>query len=245
MSSCPKGKPGLFFSWLPQRLKRLLDIGCASSFMVATLSSKVEESYGVDLDFPKLTQARKKFPHITYLNGAGERLPFKDETFDAVTFFETLEHVDNEAVFLSEVHRVVKPGGTVLLSVPNRGFMAFFDVDNIFFRPILLFAKRFNLYTGFDDYHLKYHRNYSLQELENLFEAKFVIERVYYGGLIANRVVFIFYKSVYLFFLLVFRNRKLKLYDIMHDWMDKITTWDFDHSYGRKSDKLCLMARKI
>jgi len=42
------------------------------------------------------------------------------ETFDIVSFFEVLEHQDNPTVFLSQVRRLVKPGGHIALSVPNR-----------------------------------------------------------------------------------------------------------------------------
>ncbi len=51
--------------------------------------------------------------------GADGRLPFPDDWFDAVVSIEVVEHVENQFAFLRELARIVKPGGTVVVTTPN------------------------------------------------------------------------------------------------------------------------------
>ena len=56
---------------------------------------------------------------MTFLCGDATRLPFEDETFDAVTMFDLIEHVPDDAGAIREGLRVLKAGGYLLLSTPN------------------------------------------------------------------------------------------------------------------------------
>jgi SAM-dependent methyltransferase len=47
-------------------------------------------------------------------------IPFPDAEFDAVVTFETIEHIEDDAVYVAEIWRVLKPGGVLLLSTPNK-----------------------------------------------------------------------------------------------------------------------------
>lgn len=55
-----------------------------------------------------------------FIRGNGQLLPFKGDTFDIVTCIETLEHIEDYKSVLREIHRVVKPNGTVIVSTPIR-----------------------------------------------------------------------------------------------------------------------------
>jgi len=55
----------------------------------------------------------------------GEKLPFQDDEFDFVNMSEVIEHVEDPKKVMSEVYRVLKPGGKVYVSVPNR--FGFYD----------------------------------------------------------------------------------------------------------------------
>jgi SAM-dependent methyltransferase len=57
---------------------------------------------------------------LPVINGAGERLPFADATFDLAIAWDVVEHVQNPDMLLAELARVVRPGGRVLLTVINR-----------------------------------------------------------------------------------------------------------------------------
>jgi len=57
---------------------------------------------------------------LPVVNGAGERLPFADASFDLAIAWDVVEHVQDPALLLSELARILRPGGRVLLTVINR-----------------------------------------------------------------------------------------------------------------------------
>jgi ubiquinone/menaquinone biosynthesis C-methylase UbiE len=238
------GKPRLFMAWMPEGVDALLDVGCAFSFMLDLLGRKARRRFGVEYDVEKLREARQRFPDIHYACGSGEALPMADATMDVVTFFEVLEHVENERRFLEEVHRVLKPGGLIMLSVPNKGDVEWMDIDNLVFTPALALVKKLGFCRNVSDYYLRPHHHYSLEDLRRLFGSLFTIEKVYYGGLAANQIGFLLYKSAYLALQTLGLSHQNGLLKTLERWMDRITSWDFDHSYGPRSDKLCALARK-
>ncbi|MBN2566854.1 class I SAM-dependent methyltransferase [Candidatus Woesearchaeota archaeon] len=68
---------------------------------------------------PRLTAiARRLHPSEEFLSGSLERLPFKDASFDAVISLETLEHTSSPSRFLTELFRVLRPGGQLIMSLP-------------------------------------------------------------------------------------------------------------------------------
>lgn len=239
------GVPKLFFNWMDEEVDFLLDVGCASSFMLDFLGKKAKKKIGLDFDIEKLAEAKVIYSNVHYVCGSGEYLPFKNNSFDIVTFFETLEHVENERRFLKEIHRVLKADGVIMLSVPNRGAVEILDMDNIFFTPILWVLKKLGFFKSVSDYYLRYHRHYSRKGLEKLLGSLFKIEKVYYGGLIANQLAFLIYKSLYLLLLLLKFKRSSRILQFLHSWMIRIGSWDFDHSYGRLSNNLSIYARKV
>jgi SAM-dependent methyltransferase len=239
-----KGKARLFHAWMPEGAESVLDVGCAFSFMLNLLGRKARHRFGLEYDHSKLVEARARYPEIHFACGSGEAMPFRSASLEVVTFFEVLEHVVNEEQFLSEVHRVLRPGGTILMSVPNKGWAEWMDMDNLVFTPALKVARKMGFCKGVSDYYLRHHRHYSVADLERLFAGKLRIEKVYYGGLFANQIGFLVYKTVYLMLLACHLTPK-RLMLAMERWMDAITSWDFDHSYGRRSDKLCVLARRI
>lgn len=239
------GKARLFLNWMPEKADSLLDIGCASSFMLNLLGKRSRKRFGLDIELEKIIEGKSRFDHIDYVCASGEELPFKVNSIDVVTFFEVLEHVDNEKEFMKEIYRVLKPNGAIMLSVPNKGAVACLDMDNVFFTPILSILKRLGFFENISDYYLKSHRHYSAGDLETLFKPFFKIEKVYYGGLFVNQLGFLIYKSLYILLLLLKINMDCKLFRILSIGMDRVSSWDFEHSFGRMSDKLSIYAVKI
>jgi len=90
---------------------RLLDVGCGQKPYAHLFD--VEEYVGLEIDTPD-SRARKKADY--FYDGA--RFPFPDASFDCLLCNQVLEHVFEPDLFLSEIHRVLKPGGQLLLSVP-------------------------------------------------------------------------------------------------------------------------------
>ena len=111
--------------------KRVLDVGCGPGNLLVALSDDVPELLiGVDLDMTFLVFGRS---HIEKLNipisdepnlmcASLPTLPFRDETFDLVTCFLVMPHVPDDKVALSELARVLKPGGTLAISGHGLGF---------------------------------------------------------------------------------------------------------------------------
>lgn len=90
---------------------RLLDVGCGSKPYRPLF--KVDEYVGLDID----SETSRLRGVADYLYD-GKAFPFEDASFDAVLCNQVLEHVFNPDEFLSEIRRVLKPGGKLLLTVP-------------------------------------------------------------------------------------------------------------------------------
>jgi SAM-dependent methyltransferase len=107
----------------PQATRRLLDIGCGTGANLPMLRSCVE-NYGhvTGLDFSPLALrfARRHLEssNASLVRGDGLRLPFRTDGFDAVTMLDVLEHLSDDRRALREVHRVLRPGGALVWSVP-------------------------------------------------------------------------------------------------------------------------------
>src|ERR1700730_8400269 len=77
---------------------------------------------GIDVDEEAVGYCRKRGLLDVYQGGA-ESLPFEDGSFDLVTALDVLEHLDDDALALREIGRVLRPGGCLLMSVPAHKFM--------------------------------------------------------------------------------------------------------------------------
>ena len=102
---------------------RVLDVACGTGYGAHHLAGNgAEQVEGVDIEASVVAAAKATFrlPNLRFRAGSILELPFADGHFGAVTCFETLEHVDDPALALAEMHRVLRPGGTLLLSTPNR-----------------------------------------------------------------------------------------------------------------------------
>lgn len=85
---------------------------------------------GLEIEFERAVEARQRGPQM--LCGAGEALPFADNSFDLVLSHEVLEHVTDDRQAAREIVRVLKPGGRLALFVPNRGYP--FETHGIYWR---------------------------------------------------------------------------------------------------------------
>jgi demethylmenaquinone methyltransferase/2-methoxy-6-polyprenyl-1,4-benzoquinol methylase len=101
---------------------RVLDLGCGSGLDLASWGvSASDRVTGLDIDKSRLIIARKRFPDRTYLHGAGERLPFKDNSFDRVIAAVALPYM-NIPIALAEIQRILVPDGRVSLSLHPLSF---------------------------------------------------------------------------------------------------------------------------
>jgi len=104
---------------------RLLDIGCGDGVFTKELGKGFREVYGIDVQEQYLDRFRgsvktdKRF-HI--LNVSAAAMDFSNAFFDTIVTIETLEHVADLQKTAAEISRVLRPGGELLLTVPNRWF---------------------------------------------------------------------------------------------------------------------------
>jgi SAM-dependent methyltransferase len=103
-----------------------LDCGCADGgYTTALAEGGAERVIGLEIEIARLRQARTRVGEggsTRFVNAASEFLPFADQTFDGILVNEVLEHVEDEQCTLREIHRVLRPGGHLVLFGPNRWF---------------------------------------------------------------------------------------------------------------------------
>ncbi len=99
---------------------RLLDVGCAYGFLLRRFEGDFE-TFGVDVSEHAIEEARKTAPGSQLqVHNVLEPLPFADRSFDVVTITDLLEHVPGTPGILAEVARVLRPGGILYITTPNR-----------------------------------------------------------------------------------------------------------------------------
>jgi len=96
---------------------RVLDLGCAKGYFVDMLNLNGYSALGVDIS---LTALKKGMERIDKVSADSEALPFKNCFFKGVLAVQTLEHFPNPHQAVSEVYRVLKPGGIFLAITPDR-----------------------------------------------------------------------------------------------------------------------------
>jgi SAM-dependent methyltransferase len=102
--------------------ERVLDIGCGEGWFASELVRAGVSVVGIDVAQEPLRRARARDPALDLrLVDAEGPWPLEDAGFDAVWAGETIEHVADTAGWLSEVRRVLRPGGRLLLSTPAHG----------------------------------------------------------------------------------------------------------------------------
>ena len=114
----------------PQNAK-ILDIGCGCGIYAILLAESSFNTVGIDVSDEKIKMATiwskdKKLVSIQFLKADGERMPFKDNTFDFIVCSEVFEHLGNPFRGMQEFTRVLKRSGLGIISMPNLFSLEFF-----------------------------------------------------------------------------------------------------------------------
>jgi SAM-dependent methyltransferase len=126
----------------PNLKGKMLDFGCGQKPYYSLF--KVDEYIGIDFENPGHPHANEAID-VFY---DGKKIPFPDNTFDSIFSSEVFEHVFNLPEIIAELHRVLKPGGLVLVSCP----FAFceHEVPNDFARYTSFAMKHMLQQSGFE-----------------------------------------------------------------------------------------------
>jgi ubiquinone/menaquinone biosynthesis C-methylase UbiE len=101
---------------------RVLDIACGEGYGANLLAFVASKVIGVDLDAATIAHASAKYqrPNLHFAEGSCTRIPCDDHSIDLVASFETIEHISQHDAFLSEIKRVLAPGGILVISSPHK-----------------------------------------------------------------------------------------------------------------------------
>lgn len=238
------------FDWLPADCERVLDGGCAFGCGTAPLAAKAKLVCGCDPNPELIAQARGNFPGIQFEICPLEKMPYADESFDAITLTDVLEHVADEKAALDEMFRVLKPGGRLIITTPHKGLFGFMDPDNYAWHLRTkfprLYRRLFRMKHGRDPqlkvgYESK-HRHYSLNDFKALlgrsaFGGRFEIEKTFYGGLFCYAIASNMFEV-----LSVLTGARFAGWLVRP--LGKLADWDYFINYGRLSYNIGILVKK-
>jgi SAM-dependent methyltransferase len=103
--------------------KRVLDVACGEGYGTALLARHAAHVTGVDISAEAIAHARGRYASLAnaeFMEASCTALPLDDASVDVAVSLETIEHITAQAEFIGELARVLKPGGVLVLSCPNK-----------------------------------------------------------------------------------------------------------------------------
>lgn len=102
--------------------KDVLDIACGEGYGSAMLARTAAKVIGVDISDEAIEHARKRYldSRLTFLTGSCAAIPLPDACIDVVVSFETIEHHAQHKEMISEIKRVLRPNGLLVISCPEK-----------------------------------------------------------------------------------------------------------------------------
>lgn len=148
--------------------KHVLDIACGEGYGSNLLALSARFVAGVDIDQSTISHASQKYKkeNLAFTLGSVEKIPFEANTFDIVVSFETLEHTAEHTSMLKEIKRVLKSGGLLFISTPDR--KSYSDIPgykNPFHKKELYQEEFKKLLSDHFTYHSLYYQNLQMTSL--------------------------------------------------------------------------------
>ena len=167
------------------RLFSILDVGCSTGIMANYFSDYFGQVVGIDIDEPAVQYARENFTkdNINFNMGNAMDIRYPKNSFDVVVCAHVYEHVPDADSLMTEIHRVLKPGGVCYFSAGNR-LSVKEPHYNLPFLSVMprSFAHRYMRITGKGNFYYEKHLSYwGLKRLIRNFEqidyTKRIIEK--------------------------------------------------------------------
>ncbi|WP_051666593.1 bifunctional 2-polyprenyl-6-hydroxyphenol methylase/3-demethylubiquinol 3-O-methyltransferase UbiG [Pedobacter sp. R20-19] len=143
--------------------KVILDIACGEGYGSNLMAKKAKKVYGVDIDYKTIEKAYIKYNYqnLEFQVGATDSIPIPSNSIDIVISFETIEHHDKHEQMLSEIKRVLKTNGILIISSPDKKYYSEetghnneFHIKELYKDEFKLLVNSFFKYTTF--YNQKY-----------------------------------------------------------------------------------------
>ncbi len=177
-----------YYSLKDEIFGKVLDYGCGEGYGSEILARFADEVNGADISSEAIDEAKKNIhSNLTFTLLKDNYLPFDDNTFDFVTSFQVIEHVEDVDLYLREIKRVLKRGGKYFLTTPNARTRLF------------EFQKPWNLhhYREYSEYQLKYKLShfFKVEYIKGIsLKAKYIkkeVKRVFWRKLILYPISFL------------------------------------------------------
>ena len=102
----------------------VLDIGCGSGVALRRIEKDAVRTIGIDISRNAIAYAKSRGnANSMYLVGSAESLPIASESIDTVVCGDIIEHLEHPDKLAAEIYRVLKYGGTLVLTTPNNGIV--------------------------------------------------------------------------------------------------------------------------
>lgn len=98
----------------------VLEAGSGEGYGASMIAARAKSVTCVDYDEQAVEHTRRRYPELVVHRGNLIDLPLTDGSVDVVVNFQVIEHLWDQSAFVAECHRVLRPGGVLLMSTPNR-----------------------------------------------------------------------------------------------------------------------------
>jgi len=157
-----QGYAANFREWMRSELSGLshkseiLEVGCGDASFTKSLAEYSPRVIAIDISADQVELNARAHPEINFLqHDVSEPFPFEDESFDVIWCSEVLEHLFDPGFALREMHRVLTPGGKLLVTVPYHGV----------FKNVLIALFRWDEHFGPNNPHIRFFTRNTLTQL--------------------------------------------------------------------------------
>jgi 2-polyprenyl-3-methyl-5-hydroxy-6-metoxy-1,4-benzoquinol methylase len=176
------GRTSVIHSLLPERPARLLDVGCGPITSDYPFADKALRVTCIDWNLKTPSSLPS---NVECLNADFTSIDLPQNAYDSVIAADVFEHIllEQESLFVRKCVSALRPGGSMVISVPHQGTFAYLDpyqVKPTIHRILARFGLYKSIHNGCCDIR-KGHKHYSLEELADKFRPLQVSQVVYFG----------------------------------------------------------------